>query len=89
MEELVKNCLKEMLASDPRYSSCGEKCQSDAMAIVLNRIPPKYVSTPKGEIYSKTRLGKQLETDILRELAEALEKAMDPSRASIFDRGET
>lgn len=57
MEQLVNDKLEERLA---KYDCCKcEKCIDDMMAIALNRLPAKYVSTPKGELFS--RVGSSLE----------------------------
>ena len=31
-----------------------EACRNDIIAFALNQLPPKYVATRKGEVYSKT-----------------------------------
>jgi competence protein ComFB len=42
-----------------------EKCRMDIMAIALNDVPPKYVVTDEGELFSKVReLEQQFEVDI-------------------------
>lgn len=49
-----------------------EKCRSDIIAYALNQLPPKYVATEKGEVYSKTFiLRNQHRTDIMAALAKA------------------
>lgn len=42
-----------------------EKCRLDIIAIALNELPPKYVVTNMGELFSKVReLEQQFEVDI-------------------------
>ncbi len=42
-----------------------EKCRLDIMAIALNDLPPRYVVTDTGELFSKVReLEQQFEVDI-------------------------
>ena len=49
-----------------------ERCHGDIVAYALNQLPPKYVVTPKGEVYSKTFiLRSQHRTDIMAALAKA------------------
>jgi len=57
MEQMVRNKLQDRLEK----SDCCkcDKCLDDMMAIALNNLPPKYVSTPRGELFS--RVGSSLE----------------------------
>lgn len=51
MEEIVKQKLDEMLED---YEGCKcEKCYADMLAIALNMVKPKYVSTKKGGLMVK------------------------------------
>ncbi len=85
MEELVRSCLKEWLHNQPDPSEYGEAFQSDIMAITLNNLPPKYVSTDRGEMILKSQLRMQAETDVNRELSLAIHKLLNSPRKSIFD----
>ena len=51
MEEVVFNQMKSVL-QDIKMCDC-EKCQLDIAAIALNELPPKYVVTEKGVLFSK------------------------------------
>lgn len=51
MEEVVLNQMKSLLR-DMDVCKC-EKCQMDIAAIALNELPPKYVVTEKGVLFSK------------------------------------
>jgi len=51
MEEIVFSSIKEVL-DDIKVCSC-DKCILDIAAIALNELPPKYIVTEKGELYSK------------------------------------
>ena len=45
------------------------RCRDDIIAYALNQLPPKYVATPQGVIYSKTySLGIQHNADIMAAL---------------------
>ncbi len=49
-------------------------CRIDVIAYALNLIPPKYVATRKGEVYSKVLiLRNQYRTDMMSALAKAAE----------------
>jgi competence protein ComFB len=70
MEEIVFNQLKEIL-DDINVCSC-EKCILDIAAIALNDLPPKYIVTEKGELYSKIgALKQQFEVDVISAITKA------------------
>ncbi|WP_240416992.1 late competence development ComFB family protein [Paenibacillus periandrae] len=82
MEDIVKGCLKDLMQHQASASVLEEKQQGDVMAIVLNRLPAKYVSTQQGEVFAKTQLRAQMETDVYRELSYAIEKVLQTERPS-------
>lgn len=84
MEDIVRSCLKEILVHRQMGTELDEFKQADIMAIVLNALPPKYVSTDKGEMFAKTQLRAQVETDVYRELSLALDKVSNEVRRSQF-----
>ena len=50
-EELVRASVRDL---QPKMDMCCcSKCYFDACAIALNNLPPKYVTTYKGEVYSR------------------------------------
>ena len=51
MEEVVFNQMEQVL-QDIQMCKC-DKCQMDISAIALNELPPKYVVTEKGVLFSK------------------------------------
>lgn len=52
MESLVQARLDTYLKEYTDVCSC-ENCMDDMMCICLNDLKPRYVSTPKGELFSK------------------------------------
>lgn len=49
-----------------------DKCRMDIMSYALNRLPPKYVATYEGQVYSKLdTLSVQYETDLMCALYQA------------------
>ncbi|NHN30896.1 late competence development ComFB family protein [Paenibacillus agricola] len=82
MEDIVKSCLKDLMQHQAGGLTLVEKEQSDVMAIVLNRLPAKYVSTQQGEVFAKTQLRSQMETDVFRELSYAIDKVQHSERPS-------
>lgn len=83
MEELVWQCLRDLQQHQELLRGCEEQKLADIMAITLNRIPPRYVSSSQGEMFAKTQL-RQLEPEIYRELAYAIDKVVNDSRKSDF-----
>jgi len=70
MEEIVFNQMKEVL-TDINMCTC-EKCMLDVAAIALNDLPPKYLVTEKGELYSKINtLAQQFEVDVVAAITKA------------------
>ena len=70
MEEIVLNMIKDVL-KDIDMCTC-EKCLLDITAIALNDLPPKYVVTEKGELYTKTNaLRQQFEVDVVTAITKA------------------
>ena len=89
MEDIVKACLKELIHSKPELQSLEEKIQEDVMAIALNKLPAKYVSTGVGEVFAKTQLRMQVETDVYRELANAIDKVRNSKkRTDLVEKSE-
>jgi len=70
MEEIVFAQIKEVL-SDINMCTC-EKCLLDVAAIALNDLPPKYIVTDKGELYSKINaLSQQFEVNVIAAITKA------------------
>lgn len=51
-EYIVQQCLTEYLRTCELSCSC-ERCLADIKAMVLNRLPPKYYVTLRGEIITE------------------------------------
>lgn len=82
MEDVVKSFLKDLMQNQERLAKLTIKEQSDIIAIALNKLPAKYVSTEKGEVLAKTQLRMQVETDVYRELSYAIDKVLNTQRRS-------
>ncbi|PLX18445.1 MAG: competence protein ComFB [Candidatus Muiribacterium halophilum] len=73
MEELVQKKTDELLGKDTDICSC-ERCRLDIMALVLNKLPVKYVVSTQGEAYTKLEfLRLQYKVDIITEIIQAME----------------
>ncbi len=70
MEICVKDALIPVLNA---VNSCTcEKCRLDITAIALNSLPPKYVVTKKGQLYTKlSALQQQFDVDIIAAITKA------------------
>jgi competence protein ComFB len=70
MEEVVLHLMDSVL-EDIDMCKC-ELCLMDIAALALNNLPPKYVATEKGELYSKVNsLRNQFEVDVITAIAKA------------------
>ncbi|OGX24399.1 MAG: hypothetical protein A3J51_00570 [Omnitrophica WOR_2 bacterium RIFCSPHIGHO2_02_FULL_45_21] len=72
MEYIVTDELEKLLPSAEALCKC-QKCKLDITVWVLNRLPPKYVVSEKGRMY--TKLGEQnmqFRVDVIRELTKAI-----------------
>lgn len=50
MEDLVECKLNELMHS--ASMCCCERCRADVMALALNKLPPRYVVSVGGDVYS-------------------------------------
>ena len=72
MEEVVDRTLEEILAHRDDVCTC-ERCKLDIKALALNHLPPRYVVTDKGYIYTKVNeLESQFKADITVAVTNAL-----------------
>ena len=51
MEDLVENRLGDLMRSADMC--CCERCRADTKALALNKLPPRYVVSVGGEVYSR------------------------------------
>jgi competence protein ComFB len=74
MKNYMEDCVADMMQSvltDVNCCSC-ERCRLDIMAYVLNKLPPKYVVTRKGHLYTKlSAIQTQFDVDIVSSIAQA------------------
>lgn len=70
MEEIVISAMDDIL-KDINMCNCT-KCKLDIAAKALNDLPPQYIVTRKGEIYSKINCLKvQFEVDVISAITKA------------------
>jgi competence protein ComFB len=90
MEDVVRQCLKDLQLRQASLVACSEHELNDIIAIALNRLPPRYVATSKGEVLAKTQLRSQVESDVFRELSYAADKVLSSAGESdLRDAGES
>ena len=70
MEDCVQTVINQLL---PSLKIClCEKCRCDIAALALNALPPKYVATHKGQLYTKLDVfEQQFAIDITTEVVKA------------------
>ncbi|QRF22313.1 late competence development ComFB family protein [Alicyclobacillus sp. TC] len=79
-ELLVRHAMSEMEWRRRLPCDC-EQCRDDVMALALNQLSPRYVSTDRGEAYVKAQyMNSQLQMDIVRELAVSLQRVANNPR---------
>ena len=72
MEDVVLNKLDTVLASFPGYCTC-EKCRRDVVMLALNHLPPKYISSYKGDVYARLDgMEVQYEVEVIQAIAKAI-----------------
>lgn len=72
MEDFVFSHLDEIISRDNTICRC-DRCRTDIALLALNRLKPYYVSTEKGDTYTRLALyEKNSEVDILCALAYAI-----------------
>jgi competence protein ComFB len=74
MEDVVQDELEVLLAERDNICKC-QKCKYDMMVMALNRLPPQYVITNRGRLYTKlTEQEAQFKADVVKELTRAILK---------------
>ncbi|MBU1086424.1 MAG: late competence development ComFB family protein [Candidatus Omnitrophica bacterium] len=75
MEIVVEDAVDKELARLNEDWTKSHKCKLDIMAMILNRLPARYIVTDKGRIMTKiTETEVQFQADILRELVRAVKQ---------------
>ena len=73
VEKIVWEKLDEIMSYKPDMCKC-DKCKTDIVAYVLNRMDAKYVASEKGELYARAEyLDKDFNTALIVNLTEAIE----------------
>jgi len=74
MEDVVQDELEMLLSERDDICKC-QKCKYDIMVMALNRLPPQYMITNRGRLYTKlTEQETQFKADVVKELTKAILK---------------
>jgi len=74
MEDVVQDELELLLSDRDDICKC-QKCKYDIMVMALNRLPPQYVITDRGRLYTKlVEQETQFKADVVKELTKAMMK---------------
>lgn len=80
MEEAVERTIEEILARRDDVCKC-DRCKMDIKALALNHLPPKYVVTDRGYVYTKVNeLESQFKADMTVAATNALKVVRDNPR---------
>jgi competence protein ComFB len=74
MRNYMEVCVEDLIDGVLETINCCrcDNCKFDITAIVLNKLPPKYVVTRKGQMYTKLNaLQAQFEVDITAAITKA------------------
>lgn len=72
MEQIVQQGLDDLLEERTDICTC-DQCRTEMITYALNNLPPKYVSSHKGEVYTKVdEMNAQQNADIFKVLIKAV-----------------
>lgn len=73
MEDLVLARIDKVLAQYPQCCRC-EQCRLDIMALALNRLPPRYISSHKGDVFTRIEeMNGVYDVEVIKALVKAVE----------------
>ncbi len=78
MEEVVDSTIEEILQHRDDVCKC-QRCRMDTKALALNHLPPKYVVTDMGYVYTKIN---ELEAQFKADVTVAVTNALKVIRAN-------
>lgn len=74
MEIIVEQKLDEVLAQYPNVCKC-DNCKLDIAVLALNNLKPRYISTDKGQLFTRIKeMDTQAEIEVIHQIAAAVEK---------------
>ena len=81
-EEIVLETLKELINNDEFDDICKCKyCKIDIASYALNRLPARYISSPKGELQTKiNEFENQIKVDTISAITKAIKTVSENPR---------
>ena len=80
MEYVVEDAVRKITEKEEGHTF-SEKDLADIEALALNSLPPRYIVTEKGEVFSKVdELSIQFQADVTRAVMQALSRVKDNPR---------
>jgi len=80
MEYVVEDAVRKITEKEEGHTF-SEKDLADIEALALNSLPPRYIVTEKGEVFSKVdELSIQFQADVTRAVMQALNRVKDNPR---------
>ena len=74
MEKIVRDIVEDLFSMEEMDICKCDKCKADVIALALNNLPPKYVVTEKGRIFTELEAYTfQFRADVLKAVVEAME----------------
>jgi competence protein ComFB len=71
LEDELRRLIPRIYELKPELCRC-EQCTEDLLALALQKLPPKYVSRPVGEVYARLELESvQAQVDMIEALLQA------------------
>ena len=91
---MIRNCMEaivldtlEKLKQDYRGMCVCDQCKMDILAISLNKLPPLYTTSDKGEMYAKlNEFQPQFKVNVIHAVTEAVEIVMTHPRHQLENR---
>jgi len=80
MEFVVEDAVRKITEKEPAHAF-SEKDLADIEALALNSLPPRYIVTEKGEVFSKVdELSIQFQADVTRAVMQAITRVRENPR---------
>ncbi|MGI6036997.1 MAG: late competence development ComFB family protein [Limnochordia bacterium] len=80
LEQVVIREVEKHLENNPNICDCPQ-CKADIIALTLQNLPPRYSTTPQGEVWLKVELqNTQTRMDIFKAMVGAIEKVQTHPR---------
>ncbi len=71
LEDELRRLIPQIYKLKPELCRC-DQCTEDLLALALQKLPPKYVSRPVGEVYARLELENvQTQVDMIEALLQA------------------